>query len=397
MLKYIFNTLLVLFLVSLNATAQNKSKETYIKGYVITSENKTIEGLLKTNDWEFSPQKVTFKTSTGEEKVYEMKDLTEFGISDSIKYVKTIVNMERSSDQYSINRNPEYVLETVFLKVLLEGEASLFEYKEPYLNRFFYSKADKEFEPLVYKKYVNSEGKNGENNTYQQQLSTQISCEAITNSNLERIKYNSKDLVDYFEKYHTCKNLDYKLYYDKTKKDVFNLYIQAGIVSISLPDNKKYNNTNWKVGVQGEFMLNKQRSVGFLVGTSLYPIQIPTPFFLEQIETLYALDNSIGCRWYVLNKNHKLFLNTTYSFISSFSKNITYINPFSVDPGPYEMYLEAQGFINLGVGYKYKEKLMFSLSRNLNSQRYNTYGPLIGTGEFGESNRILFTLAYQLF
>jgi hypothetical protein len=60
--------------------------------------------------------------------------------------------------------------------------------------------------------------------------------------------------------------------------------------------------------------------------------------------------------------------------------------------------LQSQGFINLGIGYKYKEKLLFAVRHNLNSQNYGSYSPYLNlTKSFGNNNRMSFIVAYQLF
>jgi len=93
----------------------------------------------------------------------------EFGINNVSKYVRAHVKMDRSSEriaQMDSKRYPVFQDETLFLLVIVYGEATLFVYKERGLVRFFYQTHDVDINQLVYKTFLMERRRIGYNNQF---------------------------------------------------------------------------------------------------------------------------------------------------------------------------------------------------------------------------------------
>ena len=97
----------------------------------------------------------------------------------------------------------------LLLKVLVEGKANLYSYVEGNLFRYFYSLDNNKIEQLVFKSYIIDE-KYGENNKYKQQFLNELKCDGITLNQVERLEYKKNSLTNFFKKFNSCTNSDYK-------------------------------------------------------------------------------------------------------------------------------------------------------------------------------------------
>lgn len=208
-------------LIFLTCATQSFSQVTFEKGYLINESDQRIECLIKNFDWENTPSEFRYILAN-DSAIYDgtLANIKEFGIYNSSKFVRSIVSIDQSSDRIDrldYNKNPNYKEATVFLKVLIEGKASLYLYKGNGLIRFFYSIDSNGINPLVYKRYLvdNSNKKINQpkfnesivkNNFYKQQLYLHLNCPEISAFGYEQLEYSKKSLENFFCKYNTCAN-----------------------------------------------------------------------------------------------------------------------------------------------------------------------------------------------
>ena len=83
------------------------------------------------------------------------------------------------------DKNPTFQEEQLFLKVLIEGKASLYEYVEVGLQRYFYTVDSSNIEQLVFKSYKVDRDLVAKNNMYKQQLYNDLKCSTFTAKKLE--------------------------------------------------------------------------------------------------------------------------------------------------------------------------------------------------------------------
>ncbi|GGD28738.1 porin family protein [Hyunsoonleella pacifica] len=377
--------ILTIIVFGLFIIINSHSQITYEKGYYINNLDDKVECLIKNLDWINNPSKFTYKISENEEEIEIGVDLVkEFGIYDVCKYVKTQVNIDRSDDKknnLSYTKKPSFSKETLLLKVLLDGKASLYLYRKSNIEKFFFSIENDEIKQLVYKQYFTSQREIGTNNQFKQQIRNALKCSEISISTIKNLNYNTKSLLNVFKKFNNCTHSEYIDFNEKKQsKDNFNLSIRPRINSSKLvnfedliPDFEEHNfekNQNLGVGIEFEYILgfNSNKWALFIEPTyrfSSYEGRIivnPFDLIIGQ-EILINLDYSsieipLGLRHYFFfNEKSKLFLNAAVVFDVDLNSK-AFINNTKAE-------VNSSPNLALGLGYKFKDKYSLEL-------RYNT-------------------------
>ena len=119
------------------------SQITFEKAYFIDNNGLKTECLIKNSDWVNNPVNFEFKLSADDTpKTMDVSSVKEFGIYNFSRYVSADVKIDRSkTKQTELTRlkDPEWSDERLFLKVLIDGKATLYYYQDFYHTRFFYS------------------------------------------------------------------------------------------------------------------------------------------------------------------------------------------------------------------------------------------------------------------
>ncbi len=127
------------------------------------------------------------------------------------------------------NPNPEFNNEVLFLKVLIEGRASLDEYTQRNISRFFYSIDGQEINQLVFKYYLAGNGQKKKNEQFKQQLLSDLQCKELRRSEIDRLNYTQKDLTRLFVVNNDCIGVGYVNYAEKKGKDVYHISLRPGL------------------------------------------------------------------------------------------------------------------------------------------------------------------------
>ena len=164
-------------------------------GYFITNAGVKVNCLIKNFDWKDNPTNFTYKLADNTNTLHNTIDsVKEFGINNEFVFRKFTVGIDRASediDNMSTNKEPELNNETLFLKVLVQGKASLYYYGDGNLVRYFYTIDTSNAVQLIYKSYrVGDEGIK-QNKTYQEQLWQHLKCEKISTQDVENADYNT--------------------------------------------------------------------------------------------------------------------------------------------------------------------------------------------------------------
>lgn len=143
------------YFVTLNFTGYSQIH--FEKGYYVNNNGERVDGFIKNIGWKNNPYNFAFKSSeSAEDNNITIDSVKEFSIVGGVRYKRFDVYIDRSSNNVqslSKVREPEFSEETLFLEVLLEGEASLYAYEEGNLKRYFYTTGTSPIEQLIYKKY----------------------------------------------------------------------------------------------------------------------------------------------------------------------------------------------------------------------------------------------------
>ena len=153
----------------------------YESGYFIDNEGNRTEALIRNIDWRYNPSQFSYKLSPDQDpKTADIANVMEFGIYNFSRYVRRTVNIDRSSDDtnsLTSSREPEWSEEMLFLKVIVEGQATLLHFEDGSLTRYFYILNDEPAEQLIYKRYKTGPSNIATNAQYRQQLFMDLRCD----------------------------------------------------------------------------------------------------------------------------------------------------------------------------------------------------------------------------
>lgn len=404
---------LILFLTTLLAL-NCYSQISFEKGYYIDNSDQKVDCQIKNMDWKNNPTEFKYKLSESEEqKTLTIKTVKEFGIYNVSKYIRYDIDIDRSSEDLndmSTVKDPIFKKEQLFLKVLIEGKASLYLFEDGSSLKYFFNKDNSAVEQLIFKSYLTSENIIEKNQSFKQQLWENLKCQNFTIQKIRSLNYRQNDLMNFFVKYNECNNSPSFNFENKPKKDLLNLTLKVGLNSSSL---KTYSNPqNWRdtdfgnklgfrLGAEAEYIFpfNKNKWSIFIEPTYQYfKSEKRTPEdrlfggILISNADYKSIEIPIGIRHYIfLNEESKIFLNAAYVLDFSLNSSIQ----FSTSDGRklFENSFEISSADNLALGIGYKKHDKYSLELRYNTIRdilshyathsdYNTLSLIFGYSFF---------------
>ena len=374
------------------------SQISFEPGYYIDNNNNKTNGLIKNVDWADNPTGFEFQLSANNDpERLDIKNVKEFGIDNTVKFIRSSVDMDRSGDNVnnlSDNIRPNFNQEELFLKVLVEGKANLYQYIEGNLKRYFYSKGDSDIEQLIYKKYKTIEGDIRENNRFRQQLWNDLQCPDLKKNRVEKLEYKKNALTHFFEDYSKCLDTDFTNFKTKQERDFFNLTLRPRISSSSLAihsftSNSKETDFGSKLGfgfgLEAEYILpfNKNKW-GIAIEPTYQQFKSEKTSEANDVSTgqiiatvdYTSIEVPVGLRHYFfLKKDAKIFLDA--SFVLDFTSNSSV--DYKRGNGSELSSLDIDSGINLAFGIGYKQNNKYSLELRYQASReildaYSYYG-----------------------
>lgn len=219
LLSFFFTSLLLFQCFTISA------QKNFKPGYIVKNQGDTIKGYIEFMEWDNNPEKIKFKVTLAEkESEYDVLTIQSFGVANEI-YKKAIIQKEtslRSID--ALSNSPEYnfVTDTCFIKVLIDGSKSLYYLKQLNEEPNLYIEQNNKIELLLFKKYntlINGVTQVAERKDYVKQLSEYLpQCPSAFNQ-IENIRYKKSELVKLFKEYFKCinENPAYIQTYEKIK------------------------------------------------------------------------------------------------------------------------------------------------------------------------------------
>lgn len=231
-MKPTFFTLLFLFIFS-----SSYAQFTFEPGYFIDNQGTRTECLIKNMVWRNNPSQFEYKLDlTSDIKIASIATVQEFGINNSAKFVKTKVIIDSyhtKLDKESNATNVDYNEKTLFLNVLEEGDANLYDYRTKHYKRFFFKVGNNPIEQLVYKSFINSQDLKGTEleyvRKYKLQLYKNMASEEITIKEIDKVKFSEKSLRNIFSHYNLNKTGNSKNYFNTKKGNLTNLRARVGL------------------------------------------------------------------------------------------------------------------------------------------------------------------------
>jgi|3_EtaG_2_1085321.scaffolds.fasta_scaffold46283_1 hypothetical protein len=386
--------LLIIFI--LIQISPSLSQITFEEGYFINADNQKIDCLIKDMGWVSNPLQFEYKLSNDAElRTAEIKSIKEFGIKDIDKFIRARVKIDQSSSragEFSDQKEPDFSEKLVFLKILVEGKASLYQYREGNLTRFFFRTDSTEITPLIFKKYKFDKGSIKENNQFKQQLFVHLGGECISENEFSDIKYYQRDLVRLFVQYNKCQNVNYVDFNERKAPIDFNLYLKLGgnHNSLSLQNfrassvNTDFESQNsYKIGLEAEFVLPFYKDKWSLA------VEPTFQYFKDQQELDYEtididyqyIDVALGIRHYFyFNEQSNLFLNGFLLLSWDGKSSIDYSSGTELD-------IKTSPHFGIGVGYQFQRKL--SLEFRYLTKRQLLYDYVNWNAEYNTASVVL--------
>lgn len=392
-------------------TSAGFGQNEFKKGQFITNSDEVVQCYIKDIDWKNNPKKFIYRFSDSDDKMEgSIENVKQFEIFEVSKYLRKTVDIDRSGttiNKLSVKRNPEFKEETLFLKVLIDSDASLYRYDDGNLNRFFYSLNGSKVEQLVFKEYRKGSDKVAQNNLFRQQLLNAFKCENFTEKRFKNINYKEDDLKGIFQSFNDCAGASVKTINTKKKnnKDIINLRLKLGIAQSSLltsnvnraiAEGEFDNEMVFRIGAElealmpfnnGKWSILIEPSYQSYSSVARFPDVFGNPGQGGQIAAKYtSFELPFGLRHYFfLTDDSKLFVNAFYALLFPIDSQIEY------DSGRV-LPLEKSSGQAIGFGYTYKNlgmEFRYEFQREILGNNFVTWS--------GKFNQIGLILSYQFF
>lgn len=402
---------------------QSYGQITFEQGYIINNKSEKIECWIKNQDWLNQPKEIEYKLSEdGATEVTDFSQINSFQVYNTPHFYKKLsVNVDREKNVKGFNPK----LETIILKVLVEGNTSLF--VDVSSGLFYYQKESEDIKQLTYKSYVDNDNKIIEDFAYRTELYNNVKCRDNSAEKLRKMKYKQKSFVDYFTDYNQCVSGDYKDFLENQTKSKYvfralagtnlNTGLKSDVAFSSTTDSRTLEHTNsdisvnLMVGAELEILLpyrknkwavffsltyqsykdesskNYENVIGRTATASIPSAQTPvTSYFGYDIkfdsEYKYSfIELPIGIRHYFnLNNNSKIFAHASYGFILTLKRTENVSFEFTSSQALItidEPKLKYSSLAKIGGGYSFNERysvgLDYYLFRKISNVNTNTF------------------------
>ena len=338
------NLFLILFLITVSFSLS--ARQFFEEGYFINENGKRIDCFIKNEHWILNPTSFSYQLKQDEDiKTLSLDNVQEFSINSKYKFVKATVQIEQTSDNLNLltkNSALDLKEETVFLNVLIEGDANLYLYKTRDFTRYFYDIDNGKIEFLIWKQYLDENNKYSVDRAFRKQIWESLKCQDITIDNISALKYKKEDLLKFFIKYNSCKS-SLGTNYNKLRRgqaNNFHLTLKAGAIFSTLELNhyqrdviarrKQFFKPNYVI--EGELFLpvkNRQLSISSSLSILHFSTQNENKIsFLDNLleDSTYYIDREFRFHYlsleiplnlryyYTIQPNHKAFVTTSMLF-----------------------------------------------------------------------------------
>lgn len=194
----------------------------YKPGYMIKQDGTRVDCLIESNGKGDSPSTFYYKLSPdGQLQKGDVHTFKAFGIEGDFRLesysilVDESLTLQTASRRAYLSKEKEltYTPKVVFLKVLVSGKATLYEYRKGALEKYFFRTQDTIPVQLIYKEYLDKKLTGeyvnfyfAQNTGFRKQLFEQVNCPGMDTGieSVFEMEFFRKNLIKYFEAYNSC-------------------------------------------------------------------------------------------------------------------------------------------------------------------------------------------------
>lgn len=383
------------------------AQSTYLPGYWNDLSGHTTSCLIRFGDWKNNPVQIHYKLSESTPELQlDVNTCSEFAVTGRVKYIRAVVQVDRSSDklhELSSSRFPDFQQQVLFLRVILEGKASLFGYSDGDRLRFFIGTEAHPIEQLVNKEYYITASEVATNDSFHIQLTRLLECNEGQISQQLEARYTEKALSALVESYNTCKGSgSVKIKRPSKPLPDFRLHLQpgGGFSSFQVKnfgahqhDVEFSSQPAFQMGITAEFILpfwNDHWSVILepnfqkYTGTAKTPGIMGYPSWDVKLQ-IQQIELPVGVRHYFPLGKSFVYIDASMLFAKPLNSKLTYSYT------PYQWTVSSSVNYQVGAGW-------FSGRRISAAIRYKAPTDLLRSFNFWKSSysQFLFMLGYRI-
>lgn len=228
--------------ISINLCCLNSiiAQKNYLDAKIITKQGDSIFGFIDYQQWDRSPSVIKFLKGNSEDPMkYGPEKIHSFQVANDLYESRRVSVSESPRKTANITYETEYkpINKTVFLLVLVSGDASLYQYVDEMGTDHYYIETKKQplLELIFFKYLVEENGIRGikENTKFKGQIIAYLNNCRELHGQIGKANYNSSSLSKIVVEYNKCVNAD-KFYVHKIEKNKyrFGIFIGATITNI---------------------------------------------------------------------------------------------------------------------------------------------------------------------
>lgn len=336
-----------LLLLGLSGWAQVR----FEPGYTVSYAGDTLRCWIKNAAWLNNPESIIIRrTENGPESEVSLKEIKAFGIGEEVlfrvEYVK--VDVSPSAIEFlSMDREPVWKQDTLFLRLLVGGTANLYVYSGKGFVRYFYQMGSGPLSQLIFKKYRTFNSPVMENREFALQLGNDLRCGDASLVDIEKITYQEKALTRVFQAFNSCIGGESRILpTDNDQREKFRIQVLTGVdmqryrvVNYEIsgaPTSALYYEPKVKIGLEADVFLpfNKNKwSVATELGLNHFhnkrpiPVPLPSRFSGDIFIRYQSVEGVMGLRHHIyLPRNTQAIISVSglidWDFNSSLSIGI---------------------------------------------------------------------------
>ncbi len=389
----------LLLLSGLGAFAQ----AAFEKGYFIGLDDKRVDCKIMIPEWNRTPTEFLYKLNdSAEVRNAGPSSVKEFGVGEGSKLISAMVDLDISSDDEanpSEIQEPDWYKQRIFLLVLVDGEASLYEYNQTTIKRYFYKGKKQPLGQLI-NKIFRFKDDNPDmirtNASFRQQLWQNVRIEGEGMETIEKLEYDKSDLVRYFTEYDQKSGVPYTVKKRKKESPGFSLRITpGGSYSLFKVVNYYYQEQvfdfpgqlGFRLGMEAELIIPyTNRTVGLVLEPTYQYFNVSAMSMGQEMSVkLSFIEFPVGARYYLFfTKDLRGFADIYYipGFAVNFNSEVT------LDGSPTDVSFKRSIAAGTGIAWKrFGAEFRWYSNKNILNGMYLA----------SKYSRFCFILSYQLF